>query len=310
MASVMASRFSVLKIEDDSDQEREKAALKKAAEEEKAKKKTNKKKKKSKPAETADAELIDEAFERDLQQAMLMSRVDYEKAATETSPEEAANGHDDSATAAAGVSKARAKKAKAKVFSIDQLQALSNSQGDSRSLQPPPPRPAAAAAAGGDNGDFFGQVERKAKQAATRERILETIRQDLPPSVTAAAAVPAELQVRLATAESQVEELTAELERTKDELRLAKSRTKRVLSVLTQSETKEKVQLIVSLEKAQAARDTADRERADMSAQVTSLLAQLEQERSKVHALTTQLKRAQGNKRRGQSENDAADAVD
>ena len=34
MASVMASRFSVLKIEDDSDQEREKAARKKAAEDE------------------------------------------------------------------------------------------------------------------------------------------------------------------------------------------------------------------------------------------------------------------------------------
>ena len=58
MASVMASRFSVLKIEDDSDQEREKAARKKAAEDEKAKKKTNKKKKKSKPAETADAEVF------------------------------------------------------------------------------------------------------------------------------------------------------------------------------------------------------------------------------------------------------------
>ena len=57
MASVMASRFSGLKIEDDLDQEREKAARKKAAEDEKAKKKTNKKKKKSKPAETADAEV-------------------------------------------------------------------------------------------------------------------------------------------------------------------------------------------------------------------------------------------------------------
>ena len=56
-----------------------------------------------------------------------------------------------------------------------------------------------------------------------------------PPS--AQAAVSPELQERLATAESRAEELAAELARTKDELRLAKARSKRVLSVLTQSES-------------------------------------------------------------------------
>ncbi|XP_037086179.1 G kinase-anchoring protein 1-like [Pollicipes pollicipes] len=110
--------------------------------------------------------------------------------------------------------------------------------------------------------------------------------------------------------ESEVEELALELERTRDELKLAKARTKRVLGVLTQSETKEKVQLIVGLEKAQAACEAAERERADMSAQVTGLLAQLEQERSRVHQLTTQLRRVQGNKRRGQSENETAESAE
>ena len=62
------------------------------------------------------------------------------------------------------------------IFSFIQID-----RGDFSSLQPPPqPRPAAAAAAaGGDGADFFGQVERKAKEAVTREKILESIRQDL-----------------------------------------------------------------------------------------------------------------------------------
>ena len=56
-----------------------------------------------------------------------MSRVDYERAATESPPEEGANGHaHDSQQSAAP--KSRAKKAKANVLSVDQLQSLSSSQ--------------------------------------------------------------------------------------------------------------------------------------------------------------------------------------
>ena len=53
-----------------------------------------------------------------------MSRVDYERAATEPPPEASANGHQEPA----GQAKAKTKKAKANVLSVDQLQTLSTSQ--------------------------------------------------------------------------------------------------------------------------------------------------------------------------------------
>ena len=73
-------------------------------------------------------QLIDEAFERDLQQAMLASRVDYERAATADPPPEqaGANGHPEPPPPGQG--KVKAKKGRANVLSVDQLQTLSNSQ--------------------------------------------------------------------------------------------------------------------------------------------------------------------------------------
>jgi len=351
MATVMASRFSVLKIEDDSDQEREKAARKKASEEEKAKKKNlTKKKKKAKPAETLDAELasmafgmpkpkqqakqkkgapdsprktsvverqewekrdqvlVDDTFEKDLQQAMLQSKVDFEERQSfrVTDPAAADTAHRNKA----------GKKAKPNTVSLDQLQTLSSQQIDQRDFrhlqeQPRPPAspPAAAAAGGGEpEGDFFEHVERKTREAVVREKTIEEIRRSGPVRSDSlpSPATDEELRLRLALKSSEAEELHQELDTARDELKQAKSRTKRILGVLAQSETKEKVQLILAQEKAEAAREAADRERGEMAAQVTGLLEQLERERSKVHALTTQLKQARGNKRRGHSETDGA----
>ena len=53
-----------------------------------------------------------------------MSRVDYERAATDPQPEASANGHQEPASQ----TKAKTKKAKANVLTVDQLQTLSTSQ--------------------------------------------------------------------------------------------------------------------------------------------------------------------------------------
>lgn len=232
-----------------------------------------------------DSELADGTYENDLHQAILQSKLDYEE--NKELYEQLRKEQEEEKKQTQSKKK---KSNKAQPMTLGQFNSLTESQNEVRE------------GAGGDvqvNGklesdpEFFDRVKADAKkvftseQAAEKKKAMEPFIDEI---ITAA-----QFKDRLDQCSKENAELKEEVVRLKEELQNVKTRNKKLCHILGQGEMKDKAALLVEVETLKKVRD-------ELSAEVTNLHAQLEQERSKSRIPAGDTKTKDKNKKRTTSE--------
>ncbi|GLG94880.1 G kinase-anchoring protein 1 [Gryllus bimaculatus] len=234
-----------------------------------------------------DSELVDCTFEQEMTQAILLSKLDYEQKkdiyeqTRKAAEEEKKQG-----------SKKSKKSNKLQTMSLEEFNTRHSespvSEGDGcplkdMSVQPDP--------------EFFDRIKDDTKKVLTKEQEAEK-RKAREPFIQETITV-AQLEDRLEKRNQENKALREEVIKLKEELHNVKSRNKKLCNILALGEMKEKAEVLVEVEQLQRMRD-------ELSSEVSSLHAQLEQERSKVRSLTTDTKGKSQNKKRSTSETNQA----
>ncbi|XP_047996159.1 G kinase-anchoring protein 1-like [Leguminivora glycinivorella] len=286
---VVQSRFAGLQVEDEdfcSDEQKKKnknSAAKKVEPPKKAKPAPAKTQvaKKKKPKQAAqssnqwelwkqkDEQLVDGNFEDELQQAILLSKLDYEekkdvyqqikKEAEITKKKEEA-------------ARTTTKKQKKKnVMSLDQFNDMvagdesKTSQEDEKSSDSKPDKPK-------DDTEFFERVKSETKNELLKDKIIDRVKsqtrhqtQDI---------TKAQFVDTLEKKDKEIHALKEEVTNLKKELLTVKSRNKKLCSILGQGEMKDKAEVLVEVERLRAVQS-------ELTAEIASLHTDLEKERSK-----------------------------
>ncbi|XP_014676146.1 PREDICTED: G kinase-anchoring protein 1-like [Priapulus caudatus] len=327
MVSVASSRFAILKIEDDEEPDnqtsktlakpsekpgqsknaKKKAKKKAKAEEERAENKelqsmlfmTKAKKGKHKAQEESstekqrtdstsseqwddwkkrDTEFVAEVYESDLQQALLESKIEF----NEERQKRVAVG-DDPDRPERNRRKKAGKSGKPAPMSLEEFNAKAQTQHSDQERK--------LAGGGGEatdacdeKGDFFNKIADDAERIITKEQRMEQYRKNLKAYEKEAKTLQWEDVVE--QKDKELEQTRAELSSLKEEFAAVKKRNKQLCFILAQGEMKEKAEVLLQMEELLAVRD-------EMTQQVTELHGLLEQERSKVHSLTSELQKHQ-----------------
>lgn len=287
MVSIVPSRFAGLRIEDDDDdyvkpkQKQKNASDQKTATGSKQKQAGNhqqqqnnqKKPKPKKPkkqidpaAQTEqwdkwqekDTEIVDNHFEKDLEQALLMSKLDFEANKTKYQKTEREN-------------KQASKSKKTRPLSLQQFQTKVDKDTVEKEVQRQRKEEETEY---NRKFTFFEQIDREAKQIIQKEQFKalvanreygteqspteENDKPDSPPPEA-----------------TEVDLLKAENAALKAELETLRAKYKKIYSVLKSGEMKDKTELLIEIEKLKKTRE-------DMTTEMTALYAQLEQEKSKM----------------------------
>ncbi|XP_026464160.1 LOW QUALITY PROTEIN: G kinase-anchoring protein 1-like [Ctenocephalides felis] len=308
MAMAVPSRFACLKIEDDDfrpknpNKEKNCNNKKKPAGNNKSEpKKTtkgnpnpknlqqNKKKKNDKSTEQweqwkqKDNELVDECYEDDLQQALLLSKLEFEEK-KHLNKQKKCNeviGKSDNIDG-----KEKKTKNKSKVMSLDQFNNLMSgnvneevnvtiNQEVEENFE--------------NDKEFFSRLQMDTKEELSKEHMRETIQVRQPP--TTEIITSAQYKEQLEKKDEEIQKLRAVVDDLKAELLTVKTRNKKLCSILGQGEMRDKAEVLVEV-------DRLTRVQVELTAEVQSLHAQLEQEKSKVHYLTEKDHKGKDKKKR------------
>nr|CAI5832274.1 unnamed protein product [Callosobruchus analis] len=192
-----------------------------------------------------DDEFVNENFEQDLQCAILQSKLDFET-------------QKKNSVSVIMTTQDKHKKKKTKTMSLDQF--LDNSPNKDKETSKPEV-----------DSDFFEKAICSAKEEVKRERVEEKRRQranNIEEVITLA-----QCQEKLEKEKQINEELRKELEEAKKEITMVKKRNKTLCSMLSQGEMKDKVAVLLELEKLTTVKE-------ELTEEVARLHKLLEQERS------------------------------
>ncbi|KAK3603107.1 hypothetical protein CHS0354_027891 [Potamilus streckersoni] len=326
--SVKPSRFALLKIEDDDDDDvqkegkpNEKLAQKSKSSQKKAKKKKTaesgpqsnpqgigggdwavqtggKAKAKSNKNVTeeqweqwqkVDKELTTENFEKDLQQAILLSKLEYEENKQQPKhlqQQHQGRGDPDKATGESKEGKKKKKKDKPNAMSLEEFNKLSESKQQSTTdnldddffppSQPavriPPPQPAAPNSQEGDQ--FFESIDSDVNRIMRQEKMQEEYKKQY----AVENVISAKYKEEILKKDKEIEFLKATLKKQEEELQQVKKRNKQLCVILAQGEMKDKAEVLMQVEQLTQIKD-------ELTDQVQELTAELEKERSKNHGL-------------------------
>lgn len=224
-----------------------------------------------------DTMAIEEAYEQELHQAILLSKLAYEEQLVST----AKNEKDQEQIKKSG------KKSKKATMSLVEFNSLSSSN-----IVPSPILPSESV----DNkskeidAEFFERVEKETKEEITKGKekdMLKARLNKIDDDITSA-----QLRVEIEKRDEIITQLRTEVHTLKEELTQVKERNKKLYQILSHGEMKDKASVLAEVAKLQEIRD-------ELTSEVTSLHAQLEQERSKTRTSSADLKTSkQINKKR------------
>ncbi|CAB3244608.1 unnamed protein product [Arctia plantaginis] len=299
-AIVVPSRFAGLKIEDDeypssseSQKSKKPAKINSAKKFEPSKKAKNNttpktqsqpapKKKKNKQNNTSaeqweiwkqkDEELIDGNFETELQQAILLSKLDFEeKKIVHKHPKKEADvekkGQEQNA-------RANSKKQKKKnVMSLDQFNELVNN-GEDIKLNHFDEKNSAEVAKTPELKDteFFERVKNETKNEILKDKINDRVKHRL--QISDEIITRVQFADALERKEQEIEALKKEITSLKEELFTVKCRNRKLCNILGQGEMKDKAEVLVEVERLRAVQT-------ELTTELASLHTDLEKERSK-----------------------------
>lgn len=308
MATAVPSRFAVLSIEDDDYKPKkpQKSAStsktnrkgkgdkpKQQQQQQQPKKDDKKKQSKGKKKKSANEEqqweqwkqkdsmAVEETFEQDLHQAILLSKLDYEEqlvnaAKTDKEQEQCKKGGKRSKKATMSLEEFNNMKTNTTQVPVIVMEPEENK---SKELDP----------------EFFDRVEKEAKKEITKGKekdILKARLNKMDDDITLA-----QLRVEVENKDKTIDQLRQEVETLKEELTQVKERNTKLYQILSHGEMKDKASVLAEVAKLQDIRD-------ELTSEVASLHAQLEQERSKTRTSSVDVKSSkQSNKKRPTSEN-------
>lgn len=226
-----------------------------------------------------DTEFVRDENERTLREAILLSKLDYEEkknfyAEMEKEDSEQKGG------------KVKKKKDKPMPMSLEQFNNLNLNQKTKRKESSSPEKNSGESVL--ENQKFFDNVEAAAKKTLEREERHENYKATA--EQYSKEALVSQYEEQLEKQEFEIQALRLEVDSLKNDLKLVKSRNKKLCEVICSAEMKPKAELVVELDKMSKVRD-------ELTQEVSNLSAQLEQERSKVNQLTLDLKKTQGKKK-------------
>ncbi|XP_067935037.1 G kinase-anchoring protein 1-B-like [Watersipora subatra] len=314
-ASVTASRFALLKIEgsDDDDASRETHTKTKDSRSKSAAKKKNKKKQTTESANLRslafgggggksggsrsnnvggssiqeaqfqswaqhDKDQVDELFQDELQQAILLSKVELEKqTAGHSEHTKSEIGDVDGGGEHAGD---RNNKKKGKGKNKGKTKSMSIEEFHHGSVQPEGKQDVenGQRRISGSGDDFFTEVATEAASMIKKDKLQEEYKKQYKVQAVLQAKHNTELESR----DSAITELKSELAETQAELKKVKMRNKQLCFILGQGEMKEKAEILQQVDSLSQIKD-------ELTAQVSMLTSDLEKERSKVHALQNEI---------------------
>lgn len=323
MATAVASRFAVLSVDVDDDYSKGKKRppiqkpleskpqaskssksetnLKKKKKPEnvqiqpsKQKKKSNNTSKKKKPSEEQweewkqkDSQFVDGNYEEELSQAILLSKIDYE---------EKKNYYDAMKKANEENKKLNKKNKKTnKAMSLDEFH---NSVGSSNSREDSPTVNKKTDKIKEDP-EYFDRMKEEIKKEIKKEILKEDLpeKRKIKDSFSQEALTLAQYEDALERRDREIAELKEEMLTLRNDLLNVKTRNKKLCHILANGEMKDKAEVLMEVERLEAVKD-------ELSNEVSRLYAQLEQERSKVRALTGEQKTKDKNKKRTVSSSD------
>ncbi|KAL0870539.1 hypothetical protein ABMA27_005511 [Loxostege sticticalis] len=294
-ALVVQSRFAGLKIEDDDyppsgdGQKSKKAkattAVKKAEPPKKNKNtpKTQTAAKKKKPKQNAttseqwetwkqkDEELVDGNFESELQQAILLSKLDYEekkdvyKQIKKEADIEKKLNEQSSRTG-------NKKQKKKNVMSLDQFNDLMNASEESKANHEDENETFEIAKQNAKDTEFFERIKDDTKHELLKDKIIDRVRHRQ--SVSDEVITRVQFIDTLEKKDKEIFALRQEVTSLKQELLTVKSRNKKLCNILGQGEMKDKAEVLVEVERLRAVQ-------AELTAELAALHTDLEKERSK-----------------------------
>lgn len=239
-----------------------------------------------------DDQFVSEAYEQDLQQALLLSRLDYEekKQLYEAHQKEAVQ------TGPAPSSDAKKTKKKKNVVKKDKKTTMSleefNHLGEATPTCEADEAKETLEPFGGSSDkrllapakeDIFDEVAKDAKTILTREQRREELKNKQPFLVEQILSL--QYQDQLEKKDELISALRADVQRLTDQLRVVKVRNKQLCTILGQGEMQDKAEILRDFEEVTQVKD-------ELTQQVTELHAALEQERSKVRSLQLELKKS------------------
>ncbi|XP_031836556.1 uncharacterized protein LOC116428699 isoform X2 [Nomia melanderi] len=308
MATAVPSRFAILSLDDDDCEPKktqksvsaskttQKAKNIKSKQQQQPKKDDKKKQnkgKKKKPNKNnnenqqweqwkeKDTMAIEETFEQELHQAILLSKLAYEEQLVSVGKSEKEQ----------EPNKKSGKKSKKATMSLEEF----NSMGSNNVQITVIPSDCGDSKPKDLDKEFFDAVEKETKKEITKEKekdILRTRLKRIDDEITSA-----QLRVEVEKRDEIINELRTEVENLKKELTQVKERNKKLYQILSHGEMKDKASVLAEVAKLQEIRD-------ELTSEVASLHAQLEQERSKTRTSSADVKPSkQTNKKRPASEN-------
>lgn len=329
MAVAFASRFSVLQIEDELSESDTKKPIKKGNNQTALSQAKNKKKKKTpvneaaqlqslfigtakqkgksnsagvisksapKPKEEqweewkqSDDKFVSESYHQDLEKALLLSKIELEEGkvvgAPENEPEKPTNGDQTKKK-----KKSSTKKEKPATLSLEQFQNLLPSQMEAALTNTTPVTrdpPTENRKTSISETDFFDKIGEDVTKIVKNEDKKDAYKRNEP--FIADHARSLELRDVLEQKEKLNEKLQSENEELKSDLKAAKQRNRKLCNILAQGEIRDKAEILVQVEELLQIKD-------ELAKEVSELSVALEQERSKVHQLQSELKKQGGKK--------------
>ncbi|XP_033323710.1 G kinase-anchoring protein 1-B isoform X2 [Megalopta genalis] len=300
MATAVPSRFAILSLDDDdcepkktqknvtSSKTAQKAKNVKSKQQQQPKKDDKKKQnkgKKKKPNKSnnenqqweqwkeKDTMAIEETFEQELHQAILLSKLAYEEQLVSVGTSKPEKDQE--------TNKKSGKKSKKATMTLEEFNSMgsNNVQITVVPTDCADPKP----------------KEKETKKEITKEKekdILRTRLTRIDDEITSA-----QLRVEVEKRDEVINELRIQVENLKEEVTQVKKRNKKLYQILSHGEMKDKASVLAEVAKLQEIRD-------ELTSEVASLHAQLEQERSKTRTSSADVKPSkQTNKKRPASEN-------
>ncbi|KAI4478352.1 hypothetical protein M0804_012006 [Polistes exclamans] len=235
---------------------------------------------------------VEETFEQDLHQAILLSKLDYEEqlvnaAKTEKEQDQCKKG---------------GKRTKKATMSLEEFNNMrtNNTQVPVVTTEPEENKSKAKQVmeliiAAELDAEFFERVDKEAKEEIIKGKekdILKARLNKIDDDITSA-----QLRVEVENRDKIINQLRQEVDTLKEELTQVKERNTKLYQILSHGEMKDKASVLAEVAKLQEIRD-------ELTSEVASLHAQLEQERSKTRTSSVDVKSSkQSNKKRLASEN-------
>lgn len=223
-----------------------------------------------------DSEFTSETYEKDLQEALLESKLAFEKATIE-GPKNGAESN------SRGDKKKKKQKDKPTTMSLEEFNQLdeehkSEDVGKSRSQGFEEPKTKIAA----EDVDtkFFNTVDSDASKIILKEKVqAEYTKQYIAENARAV-----HYEKEISKKDKELTMLRATMKNRDEDLKEVKKRNKQLCHILAQGEMKDKAEVLMTVDQLTQVKD-------ELTEQVTDLMAELEKERSKVHALKHELEK-------------------